>query len=56
MELRRISLKREIAKEKLKGSKLEIQSELDSINWLKGTVNVLKKYGTLVLLRRLLKG
>ena len=55
MELKRLSLEREIAKEKLKGSKLEIQSEIDSINWLKSAVNVLKKYGALVLLRRLLK-
>jgi len=55
MELKRLSLEREIAKEKLKGSKLEIQSEIDSINWLKSAVNVFKKYGALVLLRRLLK-
>ena len=55
MELRRLSLEREIAKEKLKGSKLEIQSQIDSINWLRSGMNVLKKFGTLVLLRRILK-
>ena len=55
MELRRLSLEREIAKERLKGSKLEIQSEIDSINWLKSAVNILKKYGALVFLRKILK-
>lgn len=55
MELRQLTLEREIAKERLKGAKLEIQSEIESINWLKATLNAFKKYGALLLLRKLMR-
>lgn len=55
LELKRTQIKRDIAKERLKATKLGLQSDIASINWLKKGLDGIKKYGTLILLRKLFK-
>jgi len=55
LELKRTRLKRNIAKERLKATKLGVQSDIASINWLQKTLDGIKKYGSILLLRKLFK-
>lgn len=55
LELKRTRLKRNIAKERLKATKLGVQSDIASINWLQKGLDGIKKYGSILLLRKLFK-
>ncbi|WP_343487306.1 hypothetical protein [Allomuricauda sp. d1] len=55
LELKQVYLKKEIAKERIKGLGLEVQHELNSISWLKKGLNGIIKYGALLFVRKLIK-
>ena len=55
LELKLLSLERKIAIEELKGLKLKVQEDLSPLNWLQTGIKMAKKFGTLLLVKKLLK-
>ncbi|ADV49125.1 hypothetical protein I2486_09135 [Cellulophaga sp. E16_2] len=55
LDLKLLSLERKIAIEELKGLKLKVQEDLSPLNWLQTGIKMAKKFGTLLLVKKLLK-
>ncbi|RRQ50640.1 hypothetical protein DZC72_08945 [Maribacter algicola] len=54
-DLQRLDLERQIAMEELKGLKQEVKEDLSPYNWLSTAISVVKKYGILYLIKKILK-
>lgn len=54
-DLQRLDLERQIAMEKLKGLKQEVKEDLSPYNWLSTAISLVKKYGILYLVKKILK-
>ena len=54
-ELKRLSLEREIAFEELKGIQHDVKEDLTPPKWLGTIFSFAKKYGLLVLLKKIIK-
>ena len=51
MDLKRLSLERQIAWEEMKGLKQEVKHNLRPYNWLNTALSTVKKYGIIYLIR-----
>lgn len=54
-ELKRLNLERKIAWEEIKQSGNEVQESLSPYSWVKPTINAIKKFGILFLLKKIFK-
>ncbi|ASV30778.1 hypothetical protein [Maribacter cobaltidurans] len=54
-DLQRLDLERKIALEELKGLKQEVKEDLSPYNWLATSISIVKKYGMLYLIKKILK-
>lgn len=54
-DLQRLDLERKIALEELKGLKQEVKEDLSPYNWLSTSISLVKKYGILYLIKKILK-
>ncbi|TLF47067.1 hypothetical protein [Maribacter aurantiacus] len=54
-DLQRLNLERQIAIEELKGLKQEVKEDLNPYNWLSTAISLIKKYGILYLIKKILK-
>lgn len=54
-DLQRLNLERQIAMEELKGLKQEVKEDLNPYNWLSTAISLIKKYGILYLIKKILK-
>ena len=54
-ELQLLNLKRKIHLEELKLTKHQIQEDLSPVNWINTGIKAIKKYGILLLLRKIIK-
>ena len=54
-ELQLLSLKREIHLEELKLTKHQLKEDLSPANWINTGIKAIKKYGILMLLRKIIK-
>ena len=54
-DLQRLDLERKIALEELKGLKQEVKEDLSPYNWLATSISIVKKYGILYLIKKILK-
>ena len=54
-DLQRLDLERKIALEELKGLKQEVKEDLSPYNWLSTSISIVKKYGILYLIKKILK-
>jgi hypothetical protein len=54
-DLQRLDLERQIAMEELKGLKQEVKEDLSPYNWLSTAISLVKKYGVLYLVKKILK-
>ncbi|MDC6389025.1 hypothetical protein PP182_10060 [Maribacter sp. PR1] len=54
-DLQRLDLERKIALEELKGLKQEVKEDLSPYNWLSTTISIVKKYGILYLIKKILR-
>ncbi len=54
-DLQRLDLERKIALEELKGLKQEVKEDLSPYNWLSTSLSIVKKYGILYLIKKILK-
>ncbi len=54
-DLQRLDLERKIALEELKGLKQEVKEDLSPYNWLSTTISIVKKYGMLYLIKKILR-
>lgn len=54
-DLQRLDLERQIAMEELKGLKQEVKEDLSPYNWLSTAISLVKKYGVLYLIKKILK-
>ncbi|KAA2219851.1 MULTISPECIES: hypothetical protein [Maribacter] len=54
-DLQRLNLERQIAMEELKGLKQEVKEDLSPYNWLSTAISLVKKYGVLYLVKKILK-
>lgn len=55
LDLKRLSLERQIALENLKGVHLHVKEELQPPNWLNLLISIGKKYGAYYFMRKILK-
>lgn len=53
--LKRLKLERQIALEELKGLKHDVQQDLSPYNWMSSAFSVVKKYGMLYVIRKIVK-
>lgn len=54
-DLQRLDLERQIALEELKGLKQEVKEDLSPYNWVSTSISLIKKYGILYLIKKILK-
>lgn len=54
-DLKKLDLERQIAKEQMIGLKYSFQESLSPFNWLLTTLEAVKKYGILYLIKRIFK-
>ena len=54
-DLQKLDLERKIALEELKGLKQEVKEDLSPYNWLSTSISIVKKYGILYLIKKILK-
>lgn len=54
-DLKRLSLERQIAFEELKGIKAEVKEDLKPFNWLQTAIKYITKYGSFLLLKKIVK-
>lgn len=54
-DLQRLDLERQIAMEELKGLKQDVKEDLSPYNWLSTAISLVKKYGILYLIKKILK-
>ncbi|RZT00048.1 hypothetical protein [Aquimarina brevivitae] len=54
-DLKRLNLERQIAIEELKLIKSEVNEELKPYNWIPSILGMLKKYGMMYLLKKIIK-
>ena len=54
-DLQKLDLERKIALEELKGLKQEVKEDLSPYNWLATSISIVKKYGMLYLIKKILK-
>ena len=54
-ELKRLSLERQIAIEEMRAKGYEIKDELKPVNWLLSIFKTTKKYGFLMLLKKIFR-
>lgn len=54
-DLKRLTLERQIALEELKGIKGEVKENLKPYNWLQTVIKYLTKYGSFLLLKKIVK-
>ncbi|WP_282178714.1 DUF6327 family protein [Maribacter stanieri] len=53
--LKRLKLERQIALEKLKGLKQDVQEDLSPYNWVSTAFSAAKKFGMLYIMRKVVK-
>lgn len=54
-DLQKLDLERQIAFEKLKGIKEDVKEDLSPYSWVTTIFSAVKKYGTLYLIRKILR-
>ncbi|WP_299226279.1 hypothetical protein [uncultured Psychroserpens sp.] len=54
-DLKRLDLERQIAFEELKGIKSDVKDDLRPIHWLQTVAKYVTKYGSLLLLKKIVK-
>ncbi|MBR9914408.1 MAG: hypothetical protein GYB32_06195 [Algicola sp.] len=54
-DLKRLNLERQIAFEELKGVKGQIKEDLKPLHWLQTAVKYASKFGSLMLLKKIIK-
>ena len=55
MDLKLLSLQRQIAVEELNGLKNQFQDDLQPLNWIKSVFQIARKFSTLLLLKKIFK-
>lgn len=55
LDLKRVSLERQIALEEMKGLKEEVKQDLRPYNWMNTALSAVKKYGIIYLIRKVLR-
>jgi len=55
LDLKRLTLERQIAWEEMRGLKQDVKEDLSPYNWLGTALSALKKYGIIYMIRKILR-